>query len=88
MMAEKKSLFVLLAAVMALLAASFVAAADDSEGSGIATATADGFKNGKEGTVTFYVNNDEGGTISATFKVYVDVAYVNVDTATPYKTTT
>ncbi len=86
MMAGRKGLFILLTAVMALLTASFVTAADGSEGSGVATATADGFKDGKEGTVSFYVTNDEGREITAVFAVYVDVSYGDIESATPYRT--
>ena len=75
MMSGKKGIVFLLAALMALVTAS-----DASPG--MATGSAGEFKDGKDGTITFLVNNDTGGEIEATFKVYVDIAYGDITEST------
>ena len=82
MMSGKKGIVFLLAALMALVTASAVVS-DGSDASPVMAAGSGGeFKDGKDGTRTFLVNNDTGGEIEATFKVYVDIAYGDITEST------
>ena len=78
MMSGKKGIVFLLAALMALVTASAVVSDGSDASPGMATGSAGEFKDGKDGTITFLVNNDTGGEIEATFKVYIDIAYGDI----------
>ena len=82
MMSGKKGIVFLLAALMALVTASAVVSDGSDASPGMATGSAGQFKDGKDGTITFLVNNDTGGEIEATFKVYVDIAYGDITEST------
>ena len=82
MMSAKKGIVFLLAALMALVTASAVVSDGSDASPGMATGSAGEFKDGKDGTITFLVNNDTGGEIEATFKVYVDIAYGDITEST------
>lgn len=82
MMSGKKGIVFLLAALMALVTASAVVSDGSDASPGMATGSAGEFKDGKDGTITFLVNNDTGGEIEATFKVYVDIAYGDITEST------
>ena len=82
MMSEKKGIVFLLAALMALVTVSAVVSDGSDASPGMATGSAGEFKDGKDGTITFLVNNDTGGEIEATFKVYVDIAYGDITEST------
>ena len=82
MMSGKKGIVFLLAALMALVTASAVVSDGSDASPGMATGSAGEFKDGKDGTITFLVNNDTGGEIEATFKVYVDLAYGDITEST------
>lgn len=82
MMSGKKGIVFLLAALMALVTASAVISDGSDASPGMATGSAGEFKDGKDGTITFLVNNDTGGEIEATFKVYVDIAYGDITEST------
>ena len=82
MMSGKKGIVFLLAALMALVTASAVVSDGSDASPGMATGSAGAFKDGKDGTITFLVNNDTGGEIEATFKVYVDIAYGDITEST------
>lgn len=82
MMSGKKGIVFLLAALMALVTASAVVSDGSDASPGMATGSAGEFKDGKDGTITFLVNNDTGGEIEATFKVYVDIAYGDIAEST------
>ena len=82
MMSGKKGIVFLLAALMALVTASAVVSDGSDASPGMATGSAVEFKDGKDGTITFLVNNDTGGEIEATFKVYVDIAYGDITEST------
>lgn len=88
MMSGKKGIVFLLAALMALVTASAVVSDGSDASPGMATGSAGEFKDGKDGTITFLVNNDTGGEIEATFKVYVDIAYGDITESTAAKTMT
>lgn len=81
-MSGKKGIVFLLAALMALVTASAVVSDGSDASPGMATGSAGEFKDGKDGTITFLVNNDTGGEIEATFKVYVDIAYGDITEST------
>ena len=87
MMSGKKGIVFLLAALMALVTASAVVSDGSDASPGIATGSAGEFKDGKDGTITFLVNNDTGGEIEATIKVYVDIAYGDTTESTAAKVT-
>ena len=82
MMSGKKGIVFLLVALMALVTASAVVSDGSDASPGMATGSAGEFKDGKDGTITFLVNNDTGGEIEATFKVYVDIAYGDITEST------
>ncbi|WP_400240235.1 hypothetical protein [Methanomethylophilus alvi] len=82
MMSGKKGIVFLLAALMALVTASAVVSDGSDASPGMATGSAGEFKDGKDGTITFLVNNDTGGEIEATFKVYIDIAYGDITEST------
>ena len=82
MMSGKKGIVFLLTALMALVTASAVVSDGSDASPGMATGSAGEFKDGKDGTITFLVNNDTGGEIEATFKVYVDIAYGDITEST------
>lgn len=82
MMSGKRGIVFLLAALMALVTASAVVSDGSDASPGMATGSAGEFKDGKDGTITFLVNNDTGGEIEATFKVYVDIAYGDITEST------
>ena len=82
MMSGKKGIVFLLAALMALVTASAVVSDGSDASPGMATGSAGEFKDGKERNITCLVNNDTGGEIEATFKVYVDIAYGDITEST------
>ena len=82
MMSGKKGIVFLLAALMALVTASAVVSDGSDASPGMATGSAGEFKDGKDGTITFLVNNDTGGEIEATFKVYIYIAYGDITEST------